>query len=534
MTRAVFFDIDGTLLSFSTHRMPASTLRALAALREKGIRLYISTGRPYADAAFLQEIFPFDGYVTLNGQYCLDGTGVIHKERIPREVVETIAEQAVRGGYICSFVDERGQFISAIDDTVRELFSLVNVKLPPVRDPRTALEKEIYQASVFLDKSREPELTRHLKGMETTRWHEAFLDIIPAGAGKQRGIEAVLRRYGMAREEIIAFGDGENDITMLQYAGTGVAMGDAAPAVKEAADYVTASVDEDGILKALLHLGVLTREETEAGSGRALPGEPEMDGSVHFGGNADAAPAADGEESDWQERTRLLVGDAGIRKLAGASVAVAGVGGVGGYAAEMLCRAGVGRLILVDADRVHPTNKNRQIIAADSTLGELKVETMARRLRDIHPQVELVLKADYLEPGGIGGVLGGERIDFLVDAIDTLAPKIALIRYCVEHRIPHVTSMGAGAKLDATAVRIADLSKSHNCPLAYVLRKKLRKEGISGGFPVVYSEELPDRRAIVPAEERNKKSRTGTISYLPAVFGCACAQAAVEFLLKDI
>jgi tRNA A37 threonylcarbamoyladenosine dehydratase len=123
-------------------------------------------------------------------------------------------------------------------------------------------------------------------------------------------------------------------------------------------------------------------------------------------------------------------------------------------------------------------------------------------------------------------------LDYVVDAIDTLAPKIALIRYCVQNGIPHVTAMGAGAKLDATKIRIADLSKSYNCPLAYILRKKLRKEGISKGFKVVFSEELPDKDSIVPCEDRNKKSQVGTISYIPAVFGCVCAQAAVQHLLS--
>ena len=125
------------------------------------------------------------------------------------------------------------------------------------------------------------------------------------------------------------------------------------------------------------------------------------------------------------------------------------------------------------------------------------------------------------------------KLDYVVDAIDTLAPKISLIKHWVQNGIPHVTAMGAGAKLDATKIRIADLSKSYNCPLAYILRKKLRKEGISKGFKVVFSEELPDREAIVPMEERNKKSQVGTISYLPAVFGCVCAQAAIEYLIGE-
>lgn len=236
----------------------------------------------------------------------------------------------------------------------------------------------------------------------------------------------------------------------------------------------------------------------------------------------------------WKERTELLVGPEGLERLFESSVAVIGLGGVGAYAAEMLCRAGVGHLILLDSDVVSESNKNRQLIALDSTIGKPKSAVLAERLKDINPDVRLTLINCYLEEGGIQQLLGEYKVDFLVDAIDTLAPKIALIRYCVESGIPHVSSMGAGAKFDATAVRLADLSKSYNCPLAYILRKKLRKVGISKGFKVVFSEELPRREAIVAVEERNKKSNVGTISYLPAVFGCVCAQAAVEHLLKAL
>ena len=236
----------------------------------------------------------------------------------------------------------------------------------------------------------------------------------------------------------------------------------------------------------------------------------------------------------WKERTELLVGAEGLERLFESSVAVIGLGGVGAYAAEMLCRAGVGHLILLDSDVVSESNKNRQLIALDSTIGKPKSAVLAERLKDINPDVRLTLINCYLEEGSIPQLLGEYKVDFLVDAIDTLAPKIALIKYCVESGIPHVSSMGAGAKIDATAVRLADLSKSYNCPLAYILRKKLRKVGISKGFKVVFSEELPRREAIVAVEERNKKSNVGTLSYLPAVFGCVCAQAAVEHLLKDL
>ena len=264
-----------------------------------------------------------------------------------------------------------------------------------------------------------------------------------------------------------------------------------------------------------------------------------------------------GQIPQWQERTALLLGEEALLRLREAVVVVAGLGGVGAYAAEMVARAGVGRMVLIDSDRVGESNKNRQLLALDSTLGRLKTEVMAERLLDINPELHIVKVPEYLTEDNIPEVIEnalremalcgssdpdgtltdepaastGLAPDFVIDAIDTLAPKIALISHCVHSGIPLVSSMGAGAKLDATKVRLTDLSKSYNCPLAFILRKKLRKIGITKGFPVVFSEELPERDAIVPTEgERNKKSQVGTISYLPAVFGCVCAQAAIRHL----
>ncbi|MCX4335498.1 MAG: tRNA threonylcarbamoyladenosine dehydratase [Bacteroidales bacterium] len=235
----------------------------------------------------------------------------------------------------------------------------------------------------------------------------------------------------------------------------------------------------------------------------------------------------------WQERTRMLVGEEMLGHFRTCTVAVIGVGGVGGYAAEMIARAGIGHMIIMDSDTVSVSNKNRQLLALDSTVGRPKCEVLAERLRDINPELELTVICDYLESGKVADVLGGRKIDFLVDAIDTLAPKLSLIQYCMENGIPLVSSMGAGAKFDATKVRITDISKSFNCPLAYIVRKRLRHMGISRGFKAVFSEELPDRDSIVACEDRNKKSQVGTISYIPAVFGCACAQAAVQHLMSN-
>jgi len=237
--------------------------------------------------------------------------------------------------------------------------------------------------------------------------------------------------------------------------------------------------------------------------------------------------------ADWQKRTELLMGEDALARLASSTVAVVGVGGVGAYAAEMLARAGVGHLVLLDCDVVSPSDKNRQLLATESNMGRVKVDVIEDRLKDINPDINITKIAEYLTEENIPQMLGGYKLDFLVDAIDTLAPKLALIEYCVKGGIPHVSSMGAGAKYDATKVRLVDLSKSYNCPLAYIVRKKLRKRGIEKGFKVVFSEELPEREAIVEDAGRNKKSQVGTISYMPAVFGCVCAQAAIDFLRKN-
>lgn len=234
----------------------------------------------------------------------------------------------------------------------------------------------------------------------------------------------------------------------------------------------------------------------------------------------------------WLQRTGLLLGERTLSVLSSSTVAIVGVGGVGGYAAEMVVRAGVGSVVLIDPDTVSETNINRQLVALHSTVGRSKCGVLSGRLSDINPSLNVISIEKYIGDGEAPGILDGLKIDFLIDAIDTLSPKLSLIKYCVDRGLPFVSSMGSGAKLDATAVRISDISKSHNCPFAYVIRKRLRKMGISKGFKVVYSEELPDRAAIVECEERNKKSMTGTISYLPAVFGCACAQAAIEFFRK--
>jgi len=230
---------------------------------------------------------------------------------------------------------------------------------------------------------------------------------------------------------------------------------------------------------------------------------------------------------NWKERTELLLGPDAIAALARSRVLVVGVGGVGGYAAEMLCRAGVGHLVVVDSDEVSETNINRQLLALHSTVGRPKCEVLKERLLDINPEIDILTVPEYVSEENIPTLLGSEPFDYVVDAIDTLSPKIALIQYCLSMGWPLVSAMGAGAKTDATAVRIADISKTRQCPLAHQLRKRLHRLGIFEGFLAVYSEEKPRRESMVLEESRNKKSQVGTVSYLPAVFGCACAQAVV-------
>ncbi len=229
----------------------------------------------------------------------------------------------------------------------------------------------------------------------------------------------------------------------------------------------------------------------------------------------------------WQSRSELLLGAKTLDSFKNRRVAVVGLGGVGSAAAEMLARSGIGNLLLLDSDIVNPTNKNRQLIALESTLGYSKCQVMAERLEDINPDINLVEVMDFLTEENVDSLISGFSPEYIVDAIDTLSPKISLIKYALKNSIPIISSMGAGAKFDGTKLRITDISKSFNCPLAYMLRKRLGKEGIKRGFKVVFSEELPVSEAIVPVQEQNKKSMAGTVSYLPVMFGALCAQTVI-------
>lgn len=239
------------------------------------------------------------------------------------------------------------------------------------------------------------------------------------------------------------------------------------------------------------------------------------------------------EKLNWSQRTELMLRDK-FKLLQKSNVLVVGVGGVGAYAAEMVVRAGVGVITIVDADVVGETNINRQLVALHSTIGMPKVEILAQRLLDINPELQLKVIQKYLKDELIDEVLDSDNFDFVIDAIDTLSPKVALINESLKRGYPLVSSMGAGAKTDPTLVEVTDISKTHHCPLAHMLRKRLHKIGIKKGFYTVFSSEPVREGAMVLCEEQNKKSMVGTISYMPAVFGCTCASVTVRYLLGEL
>lgn len=237
---------------------------------------------------------------------------------------------------------------------------------------------------------------------------------------------------------------------------------------------------------------------------------------------------------NWLERTELLLGPEKLATLRRAHVLVVGLGGVGAYAAEMIARAGVGRMTVADADTVSLSNINRQLVALHSTVGLPKAEVLAARLRDINPAIELTTVEKYIRDEETYALLDAARYDYVVDAIDTLSPKLALIAATLERGMPLVSAMGAGAKTDPTRMEIADISKTHHCPLAHMLRKRLHKIGIRSGFRAVFSPEPIREGAMILCEEQNKKSNVGTISYLPALFGIGCASVAIRGLLGEL
>jgi tRNA A37 threonylcarbamoyladenosine dehydratase len=235
----------------------------------------------------------------------------------------------------------------------------------------------------------------------------------------------------------------------------------------------------------------------------------------------------------WLERTELLLGEEKLNILRNSNVLVVGVGGVGAYAAEMIVRAGVGRMTIADADKVSQSNINRQLVALHSTIGREKCDILAERLKDINPNLQLTIVNRFIKDDETDALLDSDKFDYVVDAIDTLSPKLALIKGALDRGIRLVSSMGAGAKCDPTLMEIKDIAKTHHCPLAHMLRKRLHKIGIRKGFWAVFSPEPVREGAMILCEEQNKKSNVGTISYIPALFGIGCASVVVRDLIGE-
>lgn len=238
------------------------------------------------------------------------------------------------------------------------------------------------------------------------------------------------------------------------------------------------------------------------------------------------------KDISWLSRTSLLIGEEALNRLTQKHVMVVGMGGVGSFAAEFIARAGVGRMTIIDGDVVDPSNRNRQLPALATTHGQPKVQLMAERLKAINPELELNVVQEFVNPEMVQHMLALNP-DFIVEAIDSVTPKLTFMRLAYEASIPSVSSMGAGAKLDPTQLQVVDISKTYNCPFAQQIRKTLRRQGIRKGITVVFSPELPLKESLMMTDGSNyKKSAYGTISYMPATFGSVTASVAIRRLMQ--
>lgn len=238
------------------------------------------------------------------------------------------------------------------------------------------------------------------------------------------------------------------------------------------------------------------------------------------------------KDTSWLSRTELLIGKEKLNKLINSHVLVVGMGGVGSFAAEFVCRAGVGQMTIVDGDVVDPSNRNRQLPALATTHGQSKADIMAERLLAINPELKLRSIKEFITPEKVAEVLD-IQYDYVVEAIDSITPKITFIKAAYEKGLRIVSSMGAGAKLDPTQLRVVDISKTYNCPFAQQIRKKLKESNIRKGIKVVFSPEDPIKESLMLTDGSNfKKSAYGTISYLPATFGACVASVAIRDLME--
>lgn len=235
--------------------------------------------------------------------------------------------------------------------------------------------------------------------------------------------------------------------------------------------------------------------------------------------------------TDWLSRSEKLIGQEAIKKLTQSHVMILGLGGVGSYAAEFICRSGVGEMTIIDGDVVDPTNRNRQLPALATNHGVAKTEIMGERLLAINPELKLNIVKEFILPETLPALLD-RNPDYAIDAIDSITPKLAFITMAHKRKLRWVSSMGAGGKLDPTKLTVADISESYNCKLAFYVRKMLRKNGIREGVKVVFSTEKHDKNSLLMTDGSNfKKSAYGTVSYLPAAFGGVVSSVVLRDLI---
>jgi tRNA A37 threonylcarbamoyladenosine dehydratase len=234
----------------------------------------------------------------------------------------------------------------------------------------------------------------------------------------------------------------------------------------------------------------------------------------------------------WMSRTQLMLGDEKVEKLMSKNVLIIGLGGVGGICAEMIVRAGIGKMTIVDNDSIDASNINRQIPALHSTTNMSKAKVLAARLLDINPLLDLTVLEEFMEEDKTIELIEKEKWHYVVDCIDTLSAKVDLIKGCMDRKLNIISSMGAGGKLDPSQIKVTDLSKTYECNLARYVRKRLQALGIKKGLKVVFSPEKPDQSRIIETENAYpKKSIIGTLSYMPAIFGCTVASVVIIDLM---
>ena len=258
MIKAVFFDVDGTLISHKTSSIPSSSIKALNMLKEKGILIFLATGRHKLELDDLPVgNIEFDGYVTLNGQYCYNGEGVIHTMPIPKSNLENVVREMEINPFPCEFVEADRIYINYVDEIVEKAQDAINTPIPELGSLQEGVNHEVLLVLPFGMENKQDKLKELLPDCKMTRWHEHAFDIINAAGGKEKGIEKVLEYYNIDRKDVMAFGDGDNDVSMFKYAGLSVCLANGSKLALEAADYVSSDIDDDGIYNALKHFNII-------------------------------------------------------------------------------------------------------------------------------------------------------------------------------------------------------------------------------------------------------------------------------------